>query len=77
MWKIYFQLSESEMKFLKDHPFSVSAFFDRSTVLAFAVDKAQIQSLIPDCLELDTWQDKWAFIAVAFVLTKNRHSQKG
>ena len=59
------------MKFLKNHPFSVSAFFDRSTVLTFAVDKAQIQSLIPDCLELDTWQDIWAFIAVALVQTKN------
>ncbi len=59
------------MKFLKNHPFSVSAFFDRSTVLAFAVDKAQIQPLIPDCLELDTWQEKWAFIAVALVQTKN------
>jgi hypothetical protein len=26
--------------------------------------------LIPDCLELDTFQDKWAFVAVAIVQTR-------
>ena len=59
------------MKFLKNHPFAVSAFFDRSTVLTFAIPKDQLLSFIPDCLELDTFQDKWAFIAVAMVQTKN------
>ncbi|WP_235299685.1 DUF2071 domain-containing protein [Portibacter marinus] len=58
------------MKFLKNHPFAVSAHFKRCTVLTFAVPKEQLLSFIPTCLELDTFQDKWAFIAVAMVQTK-------
>jgi hypothetical protein len=57
--------------FLKNHPFAVEAFFESSLVLTFAVPKEQLQSLIPECLQLDTFQDKWAFIAVAMVQTKN------
>src|SRR5687767_1857079 len=57
------------LSFLKNHPFSVEAFFKSSIVLTFAIPKEQIQKLIPDCLQLDTFQDKWAFIAVAVVDT--------
>ncbi len=57
--------------FLKDHPFAVEAFFESSTVLTFAVQKDQIQAMIPECLELDLFQDKWAFIAIAMVQTKH------
>jgi len=57
------------MNFLKNHPFAVEAFFDSSLVLTFAVPKEQLKSFIPECLELDTFQDKWAFIAVAMVQT--------
>ncbi|MBC9797775.1 DUF2071 domain-containing protein [Sinomicrobium weinanense] len=57
------------MKFLKNHPFAVEAFFERSLVLTFAVPKEQLQHFVPECLELDTFQDKWAFIAVAMVQT--------
>src|SRR5436190_6041440 len=56
--------------FLKNHPLAVEAFFESSLVLTFAVPKEQIQHLIPECLELDTFNDKWAFIAVAMVQTK-------
>lgn len=56
--------------FLKNHPFAVEAFFESSLVLTFAVAKEQLQSMIPDCLELDTFNDKWAFVAVAMVKTK-------
>jgi hypothetical protein len=56
---------------LKDHPFAVEAFFDSSTVLTFAIPKEKLLPLIPECLELDTFQDKWAFIAVAMVQTKH------
>lgn len=59
------------MKFLKNHPFAVEAFFDSSIVLTFAVPKEQVLGLIPECLELDTFQDKWAFFAVAMVQTRN------
>lgn len=43
------------MKFLKNHPFAVEAFFDNSLVLTFAVQKEQLQNFIPECLELDTF----------------------
>jgi len=58
------------LSFLKNHPFAVEAFFETSLVFTFAIPKEQIQHLIPECLELDTFQDKWAFIAVAMVQTK-------
>ncbi|MEH7888489.1 DUF2071 domain-containing protein [Elizabethkingia meningoseptica] len=57
------------MNTLKDHPFAVEAFFESSVVLTFAVPKEQLQNMIPECLTLDTFQDKWAFIAVAMVQT--------
>jgi uncharacterized protein YqjF (DUF2071 family) len=57
--------------FLKNHPFDVQAFFESSLVLTFAVPKEKIQQLIPDFLQLDTFNDRWAFIAVAMVQTKN------
>lgn len=56
--------------FLKNHPFAVEAHFDSSIVLTFAAPKAELQGLIPECLELDTFEDKWAFLAVAMVQTK-------
>jgi uncharacterized protein YqjF (DUF2071 family) len=56
--------------FLKNHPFAVEAFFESSLVFTFAIPKEQIKQLIPECLELDTFNDKWAFIAVAMVQTK-------
>jgi uncharacterized protein YqjF (DUF2071 family) len=59
------------LSFLKNHPFAVEAFFESSTVLTFAVPKEQIQNLIPECLQLDTFQEKWAFVAVAMVQTKD------
>jgi hypothetical protein len=56
--------------FLKNHPFAVEAFFESSLVLTFAVPKDQLQNLIPECLQLDTFQEEWAFVAVAMVQTK-------
>ncbi|WP_339893125.1 DUF2071 domain-containing protein [uncultured Algibacter sp.] len=58
------------LSFLKNHPFAVESFFESSTVLTFAVPKEQLQNLIPECLQLDTFQDKWAFVAVAMIQTK-------
>jgi uncharacterized protein YqjF (DUF2071 family) len=57
--------------FLKNHPFAVASHFDTSLVLTYAVPKEQLQKFIPECLSLDTFEDKWAFIAVAMVQTKN------
>lgn len=57
------------MKFLKNHPFAVEAFFDFSLVLTFAFKKETLKDLIPECLQLDTYEDKWAFVAIALVQT--------
>jgi uncharacterized protein YqjF (DUF2071 family) len=55
---------------LKNHPFAVEAFFEQSLVFTFAVPKAAVQPLLPECLEPDLFKDEWAFIAVAMVQTK-------
>jgi hypothetical protein len=59
------------LSFLKNHPFPVEAYFESSLVLTYAVKKDELKNLIPECLELDTFEDTWAFIAVAMVETKN------
>jgi Uncharacterized conserved protein (COG2071) len=59
------------LSFLKNHPFAVEAFFESSLVLTFAIPKEELQNLIPECLQLDTFEDKWAFVAVAMVQTKD------
>jgi uncharacterized protein YqjF (DUF2071 family) len=56
---------------LKNHPFAVETFFKSSLVLTYAVAKEELKNLIPECLELDTFNDEWAFVAVALVDTKN------
>lgn len=56
---------------LKNHPFAVETTFKTSLVLTYAIPKEQLQNLIPECLELDTYKDKWAFVAIALVDTKN------
>jgi len=58
------------LSLLKQHPFAVEAFFEQSLVFTFAVPKDQLTKLIPECLQLDTFED-WAFIAVAMVQTKS------
>ena len=55
---------------LKDHPFNVETFFENSLVLTYAIPKNELISYIPECLELDTFGGKWAFIAVALVKTR-------
>ncbi len=56
---------------LKNHPFAVEAYFEKSMVLTYSFPKEQLEPLIPKCLELDSFQDKYAFIAVALVQTKS------
>lgn len=57
------------MNSLKNQPFAIEAFFESSLVLTFAFPKQELEALIPECLELDVFDDKWAFIAVAMVQT--------
>jgi uncharacterized protein YqjF (DUF2071 family) len=56
---------------LKNHPFAVETKFNSSVVLTYAINKEELQELIPECLSLDTFEDKYAFIAIALVDTKN------
>lgn len=56
---------------LKNHPFAVETFFKSSIVLTFAIPKQELKNLIPECLELDTFNDRYAFVAAAMVQTKN------
>lgn len=58
------------MEFLKNHPFAVETYFENSIVLTYAISKEELEGFIPECLELDTFDDKWAFIALAMVNTK-------
>ena len=62
--------------FLKNHPFAVDAFFENSYVLTFAVPKESVEHLIPECLQLDVFEDKWAFVAVAMVQTRGLRPRK-
>lgn len=59
------------LSLLKNHPFAVEAHFECSTVLTYAIPKEQLQSLIPKCLTLDTFEDSWTFLAIAMVHTKD------
>ena len=58
------------MSFLKNHPFAVETQFENSIVLSYAIAKEELQGLIPECLELDDFDNKWAFIALALVKQK-------
>jgi uncharacterized protein YqjF (DUF2071 family) len=54
---------------MRPHSFAVEAHFESSLVLTYAVPKEDLQDKIPPCLTLDTFEDKWAFVAVAIVKT--------
>lgn len=56
---------------LKDHPFAVEAYFNRSVVFTFAAPKAELERFLPECLSLDTFKDTYGFIAVAMVDTRD------
>lgn len=53
------------------HPFAVDAEFDDSCTLTFAVPVEEIRTRLPACLEPDSFEDRWGFVAVAVVRTRN------
>lgn len=59
------------IEWMKQHPFAVEAFFERSVVLTYAFPKEQLEPFLPARLSLDTFQDETAFVAVAMVQTKS------
>jgi Uncharacterized conserved protein (COG2071) len=58
------------VEWLRRHPFAVDAHFAHSVVLAFAVPAEQLRRRLPPGLELDTFADRWGFLAVAMVDTR-------
>jgi len=56
---------------LKNHPFAVETTFETSVVLTYAVRKSELEPLIPSCLQLDSYDGQWGFVAVALVACKN------
>jgi len=58
------------LKFLSNHPFSVRAYFEESLVLTYAAPADLLRSFVPESLELDLFDEKWAFMAVAMVKAK-------
>ena len=58
------------LNFLKDHPFAVKAFFESTLVLTYALPVAEIQPHLPSFLQADTFDNKWAFVAMAIVKTR-------
>jgi len=58
------------LKSLSQHPFPVEAHFDFSLVLTYAFPTDALAGKVPDCLALDTFEDDWAFLAVAMVQTR-------
>ena len=55
---------------LKRHPFAVEATFDRSVVLTYAFPAEQLEGHLPECLEMDTFEERYAFVAAAAVQTR-------
>lgn len=56
---------------LKNHPFAVEAFFERSLVVTFTVPKEELGGSLPTCLKPDLFNEQWAFIALAVVSAKH------
>lgn len=59
------------LSYLRNHPFAVEAYFDYSLVVTFATPLSTLRRWVPECLELDTFQDQWTFLAVAMVQTRD------
>lgn len=55
---------------LKNHPFAVEAYFERSLMLTYAAPAEEIATLLPAPLTPDTFADRWAFVTVALVQTR-------
>ncbi|HEX2608078.1 MAG TPA: DUF2071 domain-containing protein [Flavisolibacter sp.] len=57
--------------FLQNHPFPVVTHFEHSLVLTYAVPVELLTGKLPPCLVPDTYQEQWAFVAMAVVQAKN------
>ena len=58
------------LKYLRRHPFPVVAWFDRVVAVSFAFPAGTLRSLVPNGLEIDTFEGL-GFVTVAMVWTKD------
>lgn len=58
------------MKYLKRHPFPVVAYFERVVAVSFAFPEAVLRPMVPDALEIDTFEGL-GFVTVAMVWTRD------
>ena len=58
---------------LQRHPFPVRAHFDLSLVITLAAPADSLLPLLPKPFELDLWKESTAFLALAFVRTRQLH----
>jgi hypothetical protein len=59
----------SFIRHLRSHPFPVVAQFERVVAVSFALPEAVLRPLVPDALEIDTYEGL-GFVTVAMVWTK-------
>ncbi len=59
------------MKFIQAHPFPVKAYFDKSIVLTYSFPVEKLVKFIPKYLEVDSFQNKYGFIAIAMVQARD------
>ena len=56
---------------LSRHPFAVNAHFKESLVLSYSLPLETLRPLVPDCLEIDSYQERYGILALALVQTQN------
>ena len=60
----------SFLKYLRRHPFPVDAQFERVVAVSFAFPEAILRPLVPEALEIDTYEG-FGFVTAAMVWTRN------
>ena len=60
----------SFLKYLRRHPFPVDAWFERVVAVSFAFPEAILRPLVPEALEIDTYEG-FGFVTAAMVWTRN------
>ncbi|MGB6221712.1 DUF2071 domain-containing protein [Haloferula sp.] len=56
---------------MRSNPFAVEAWFDHSVTLTFAVPLEELRQRLPSCLTPDAFDEKYGFVAVAIVKTRD------
>lgn len=60
----------SILNYLRRHPFPVNARFERAVAVSFAFPESILRPLVPEALEIDTYEG-FGFVTAAMVWTRN------